>query len=110
MSNKKIGVIGSGSWATAIVKILNNNAPVTNWYFRSKEDIDYIKANHHNPKYLSSVDFDPKKIELFNDVKECIAKSDVLILAIPSAFLHTSLKGITKDDFKNKTIFSAIKG
>jgi glycerol-3-phosphate dehydrogenase (NAD(P)+) len=109
-SSKKIGVIGSGSWATAIVKILNNNEPLVNWYFRNKDDIDYIKANHHNPKYLSSVDFDLKKIELFNDVKECLSKSDVVILAIPSAFLHNSLKGITGEDFKNKIVFSAIKG
>jgi glycerol-3-phosphate dehydrogenase (NAD(P)+) len=109
-NSKKIGVIGSGSWATAIVKILNNNEPLVNWYFRNKDDIDYIKANHHNPKYLSSVDFDLKKIELFNDVKECLAKSDVVILAIPSAFLHNSLKGITKEDFKSKIVFSAIKG
>jgi glycerol-3-phosphate dehydrogenase (NAD(P)+) len=109
-SSKKIGVIGSGSWATAIVKILNNNEPLVNWYFRNQEDIEYIRANHHNPKYLSSVDFDLKKIELFNDVKACLAKSDIVILAIPSAFLHNSLKGITKEDFKNKIVFSAIKG
>jgi glycerol-3-phosphate dehydrogenase (NAD(P)+) len=110
MSKNKIGIIGSGSWATAIAKILINNCDTINWYFRNPDDIAYIKANHHNPKYLSSVDFDVKKIELFNDVKDCIAKSDVLILAIPSAFLHTSLKGIEKGDFKNKVVFSAIKG
>lgn len=108
--NQKIGIIGSGSWATAIVKILSNNCDSLNWFFRNREDIEYIKANHHNPKYLSSVDFDLKKINFFNDVKECISKSDIIILAIPSAFLHTSLKGIAKEDFKNKIVFSAIKG
>lgn len=111
MSGKtKIGIIGSGSWATAIVKILSNNCDGINWYFRNKDDIDFIKANHHNPKYLSSVDFDVEKINFFSDVKECISKSDILILSIPSAFLHASLKGVDKSDFKNKLVFSAIKG
>lgn len=111
MSKKtKIGVIGSGSWATAIVKILSNNCNEINWFFRSKEDIEYISKHHHNPKYLSSVDFDLKKIHLFNDIKECISTSEILILAIPSAFLHASLGSLTKKDFDNKIVFSAIKG
>jgi glycerol-3-phosphate dehydrogenase (NAD(P)+) len=108
--SKKIGVIGSGSWATAIVKILSNNCDTINWYFRNETDVDYIKANKHNPKYLSSVDFDLKKISFFTSVKECISKSDIIILSIPSAFLHTSLKGIEKSDLGNKIVFSAIKG
>lgn len=107
---KKIGIIGSGSWATALVKILSNNCDSINWYFRNEDDVAYIKSNHHNPKYLSSVDFDVKKINFFTSVKECITQSEIIILAIPSAFLHTSLKGIDKSDFKNKIVFSAIKG
>jgi len=109
-NSKKIGIIGSGSWATAIVKILSSNCDTINWYFRNEADVDYIKANKHNPKYLSSVDFDLKKINFFTNVKECVTNSDILILAIPSAFLHTSLKGIDKNDFKTKIVFSAIKG
>lgn len=107
---KSIGVIGSGSWATAIVKILCNNSSHINWYFRSEDDIKYVSEHHHNPKYLSSVDFDLNKIELFSDVKSCIEKSDILILAIPSAFLHKSICEIPKSVFKDKIIFSAIKG
>lgn len=107
---KSIGVIGSGSWATAIVKILSNNSSHINWYFRNEDDIKYVSEHHHNPKYLSSVDFDLNKIELFSDVKSCIEKSDILILAIPSAFLHKSICEIPKSVFKDKIIFSAIKG
>ena len=110
MSKIKIGIVGSGSWATAIAKILMNNCDTINWYFRNPDDIAYIKANRHNPKYLSSVDFDMNKIVLFSDVGDCITKSVVIILAIPSAFLHASLKGISKEHFKNKVVFSAIKG
>jgi glycerol-3-phosphate dehydrogenase (NAD(P)+) len=106
----KIAVIGSGSWATAIVKILSNNCKSINWFFRHAEDIEYIRKHHHNPKYLSSVDFDVNKLNLFNDVKACIADADVVILAIPSAFVHKAMTGLTADDLKNKIVFSAIKG
>lgn len=112
MGNKKhkIGVVGSGSWATAIVKIISNNCDTINWFFRNPEDIDYITKHHHNPKYLSSVDFEIRKLELFNDVKTCVEKSDIVILAIPSAFLHKSICDLPKEIFKDKLVFSAIKG
>ncbi len=106
----QIAVIGGGSWATAIVKILCNNCDTVNWWVRSKETAAHIKKYHHNPNYLSSVEFDIKKIAVDSDLKELISRSDVLIMAIPSAFLKESLSGITKEDLQNKKIFSAIKG
>ena len=107
---KNIAVIGGGSWATALVKMLCNNMESVNWWVRSKETADYIRKYHHNPNYLSSVEFELKKINVSSDLKEIISASDVLIMAIPSAFLKESLAGITKEDLKNKKIFSAIKG
>jgi glycerol-3-phosphate dehydrogenase (NAD(P)+) len=107
---KTIAVIGGGSWATALVKMLCNNMESVNWWVRSKETADYIQKYHHNPNYISSVEFELKKINVSSDLKEIISKSEVLIMAIPSAFLKESLAGITKEDLKNKKIFSAIKG
>jgi glycerol-3-phosphate dehydrogenase (NAD(P)+) len=107
---KNIAVIGGGSWATALVKMLCNNMENVNWWVRSKETADYILKYHHNPNYISSVEFELKKINVSSDLKEIISASDVLIMAIPSAFLKESLAGITKEDLKNKKIFSAIKG
>ena len=107
---KKIAVIGGGSWATAIVKMLCNNCEQVNWWVRNKETADYINKYHHNPNYISSVEFESKKINVSSDLKEIISKSDVLIMAVPSAFLKESLKEISKEDLKGKIIFSAIKG
>ena len=107
---KNIAVIGGGSWATALVKMLCNNMESVNWWVRSKETADYIQKYHHNPNYLSSVEFELKKINVSSDLKAIISTSDVIIMAIPSAFLKESLTGITKEDLKNKKIFSAIKG
>ncbi len=107
---KQIAVIGGGSWATAIVKMLCNNCGQVGWWVRNKETADYIKKYHHNPNYISSVEFEQKKLNVSSDLKKLVAESDVLVMAVPSAFLKESLKGISKEDLKNKKIFSAIKG
>jgi glycerol-3-phosphate dehydrogenase (NAD(P)+) len=105
-----IGIVGGGSWATALAKLLLNNCTQLNWHIRNQADIDYFSQYGNNPKYLTSVEFDTKKISFSSDVKKCIAGSDFIILAIPSAFLHDALKVLDKKDFENKIIFSAVKG
>ncbi|MBI3511075.1 MAG: NAD(P)H-dependent glycerol-3-phosphate dehydrogenase [Bacteroidetes bacterium] len=109
----KIAVIGGGSWATAIIKMLCNNTTTgrkAGWWIRNQETIDYIKKFKHNPNYLSSVELHLEKLGLDTEIKNVVAGYDVLIMAVPAAFLAGSLNGLTKDDFKNKIIFSAIKG
>lgn len=105
----KIAVIGSGSWATALVKILCNNCEQVNWWVRKEEDIQHMKKYHHNPRYLSSVEFEINKLSISNNLNDVINSSDVLILAIPSAFLKESFD-VTPTQISNKIIFSAIKG
>lgn len=110
MQQPNIAVIGGGSWATAIVKLLLNNIEKVFWYMRNKEAIDSIKKFGHNPQYLSSIYFDVNKLYLSDDLKDIISKADYVILAIPAAFINDALKGLTANDFKNKIVFSAIKG
>ncbi|WP_321288549.1 NAD(P)H-dependent glycerol-3-phosphate dehydrogenase [uncultured Sunxiuqinia sp.] len=105
----KIAIIGGGSWATALAKILLNNVESINWYLRSSENIEQFKRYRHNPNYLRGVEFDIDQIVFFNDINQIIEESDVLVLTIPSAFLHDSLKDLTAD-IGNKFIVSAIKG
>jgi glycerol-3-phosphate dehydrogenase (NAD(P)+) len=110
MKFPKIGMIGSGSWATALSKLLLNNSESINWFIRSKTDISYFTENSNNPKYLTSVDFDVKRIHFTDSIKECIKNSDFIILAVPSAFLHNTLREMTADELKGKVFFSAVKG
>lgn len=105
----KIAVIGGGSWATAIVKMLSENLTEIAWYMRNESALEEIKVNYHNPNYLSSVEFDVDQLRLTNDINKAISYADYVIFAIPSAFLsqemtnlHVSLEG--------KVIVSAIKG
>jgi len=108
--NLKIAVIGSGSWATALVKILLNSVNGITWFTRKQEDVEYIKKYKHNPRYLSSVEFDTDKIQLTTDINVAIKENDIIILAIPSAFCHSTLVNLNKDVLSSKIIFSAIKG
>lgn len=109
-TEKKIAVIGGGSWATAIVKMLCNNAPTIYWWIRNNTTVEHIQKYKHNPNYLTSVEFDTQKLQLDSSIKSIVSKADVLIMAVPSAFLKDALKGLNKEDFKGKQIFSAIKG
>src|SRR6056297_2461611 len=103
------GVFGGGSWGTAIVKMLTENLDQVNWYMRSDSAIRHIKKEWHNPNYLSSVEFDVDQLAMSHDINEVVEASDVLIFAIPSAFLERELQNLTAS-LKDKIIFSAIKG
>lgn len=105
-----ISVIGGGSWATAIVKILSNNVNQINWWVRSKETAEFIVKYRHNPNYLSDVEINLDKVRITTDIKEAIHASSTIILAVPSAFLKDSLSGVKPDDFSGRSVFSAIKG
>ncbi|WP_163718409.1 NAD(P)H-dependent glycerol-3-phosphate dehydrogenase [Mangrovibacterium lignilyticum] len=105
----KIAIVGSGSWATALAKILLNNVDRIGWYFRNPDSIEQFKRFKHNPSYLRGVEFDINRIDFYSDINETFEKSDVLVLAIPSAFLDRSLCDMTVD-ISNKYIVSAIKG
>jgi glycerol-3-phosphate dehydrogenase (NAD(P)+) len=108
--NPRIGVIGNGSWATALVKILTNSGHEVNWWIRNASSIESIKQRRHNPHYLPSAYFDVSLLNLFNDVKEVAANSDLLVLAVPSAYIQSALEPLSKDAFRNKKVLSAIKG
>ena len=109
-STKQIAVIGGGSWATAIVKMLCNNATQVHWWVRNPITAEHIKKHKHNPDYLTSVEFETNKLVLNTDLKEVVSKADILIMVVPSAFLKDALKELTSEEFKNKQVFSAIKG
>ncbi len=107
--NLKFAVIGGGSWATAIAKMLCVNLKEISWYMRNEDAIAHIKTHHHNPNYLSSVEFDIKKLKLTSNINEAVAYADYIIFAIPSAFLSGELKNLT-ESLESKVVFSAIKG
>ncbi|AKA34849.1 NAD(P)H-dependent glycerol-3-phosphate dehydrogenase [Flagellimonas lutaonensis] len=105
----KIAVLGGGSWGTAIVKMLTENLDTVYWYIRNTNAIEYIKKEGHNPNYLTSVELHTEYLKLTDDINEAVKNSDLLIFAIPSAFLSAELDKLNKP-LTDKIIFSAIKG
>jgi glycerol-3-phosphate dehydrogenase (NAD(P)+) len=106
----KVAVIGGGSWATALVKILSENNIKVNWWLRNKEDVHYIKQFHINPNYLSDIQINLKKVKPNSDLLRTIEDSKIIILAIPSAFIKDVLMQLPPASLKDKIVISAIKG
>lgn len=106
----RFGVLGSGSWATALVKILSENLSQVNWYVRNPVSLHHLEQFGHNPKYLQSVSFPKEKLNLFGELDRFIEQTDILIVAVPAAFLHETLGTVDPTCFKDKSVISAIKG
>jgi len=106
----QIGIIGSGSWATAIAKIITDNGHAINWWVRQSENITYFKKRHHNPHYLRNVFFDTTKINFSDDVVEVVKQSAIIIMAVPSIHIESVLQAVPSDLLKEKKVISAIKG
>lgn len=107
--NKKIGVLGGGSWATSIIKMLCENVGSVNWWMRNEEVINHIKTYGHNPNYISDAELKKEKLELSSNINEVVKNSDYIVLAIPSVFLKETLKKLIIP-LKDKVVISAIKG
>ena len=105
----RVAIIGSGSWATALAKILIYNLPELNWFIRKQESIDLFKKFRHNPNYLRSVEFEMSRINFYSDINEVVENSDILVFVTPSAFLKDTLKHLTVP-IGERYVVSAIKG
>ena len=108
-TNKKIAVLGGGSWATALVKILSNNTTELLWWMRNQDAVNYIKETKHNPNYLSSVPINTEIVNVTSDLKTACEQADIIVLAVPSAFVHETLSSL-QINLSSEIFFSAVKG
>jgi glycerol-3-phosphate dehydrogenase (NAD(P)+) len=108
----KVAMIGGGSWATAIIKMLSDNFTEKEifWWMRNIEAISHLQKYRHNPNYLSSVEIRIPEENISADITQVIGSADYIILNVPAAFLKETLSGITPEHLKGKKIISAIKG
>jgi glycerol-3-phosphate dehydrogenase (NAD(P)+) len=108
----KIAMIGGGSWATAIIKMLSDNftSKEIYWWMRNAEAITHLQKYKHNPNYLSSVEIRIPEENISSNLEQIIGAADYIILNVPAAFLKETLQGITADQLSGKKIISAIKG
>ena len=106
-----VGLLGSGSWATAIVKILlEKKDRHINWWVREEEAIPVLMEEKHNPLYLSEAYIDTERTCISSDIKEVVGMSDEIYLVVPSAFIAKALSELPKEMLQGKRFISAVKG
>ncbi|MDB5260844.1 MAG: glycerol-3-phosphate dehydrogenase [Adhaeribacter sp.] len=107
---ERIAVIGGGSWATALVKILSENKAQVSWWLRNQNDVEHLLRFHHNPRYLSGVNFNLAYVKPTIQLAECIREAKWVILAVPAAFVKAALSVLPPEAFTGKILVSAVKG
>ena len=105
----RVAMVGSGSWATALVKLLLNHQESIGWFIRNQKNIDKIVRHSHNPYYLQSVYLDPKRLNMSTDINTVIGNADIIVFCTPSAYLLNILNEVTVP-MEDKFIVSAVKG
>jgi glycerol-3-phosphate dehydrogenase (NAD(P)+) len=106
----QIGIIGNGSWGTALAKILTDNGKKIHWWVRNEEAIASLQTRRHNPHYLTSVTFAPDTIIPTNDIEAMAAQCDTIVVAVPSAYANDVISKVPPHVWKTKQVVSAIKG
>lgn len=104
------GIIGNGSWATALAKVLTDNGNYVHWWMRKESATKHLRERHHNPNYLSSVVFPHDSINPTTNLQEVIHNSEKILLVTPSAYMEPILEALPKNIFNGKIIISAVKG
>ncbi len=107
---EKIAVIGSGSWGTALIKVLLDNEQRVGWWVRNEESATHIAQYHRNPNYLSYLELPAERLDISTNLNAVIQDASHLVFAVPAAFLHDAMKDIQPEMLQNKIIISAIKG
>ncbi len=106
----QIGIIGNGSWGTALAKILTDNGLKIHWWVRNQEAVNFLKQRHHNPHYLTSVHFVADTILPTTNLSFVLNQCDTVIIAVPSAYAQGVIEQVPAGQWQNKNIISAIKG
>ena len=102
-------VVGHGSWATALVKVLTMNELLVGWYVHNTEVLESLRIEGRNCRYLSEIEFDLTRLRLFDDLNTAISESDIIFLVTPAAYLKCYLSGLNVS-LKEKMVVSAVKG
>ncbi|MFV0151672.1 NAD(P)H-dependent glycerol-3-phosphate dehydrogenase [Empedobacter falsenii] len=109
LSNRKVGLIGNGSWATAIAKMLNKNLETFNWWVKDEYVKGHLERNRHNPNYLTDVEFKSEKLKISTDINEVVANSDIIFIVVPSIYVTDCLSKLTVP-LTDKFVVTSIKG
>ena len=103
-------MVGGGSWATALVKILSEGNVQIRWWLRNAADVEHIQKYGHNPSYLSDVQVNSRKVHTFHRIPEALEGTTHIIVAVPAAFVQDAMREARPEHLAGRTVVSAIKG
>ncbi|MFM7672140.1 MAG: NAD(P)H-dependent glycerol-3-phosphate dehydrogenase [Bacteroidota bacterium] len=106
----RLGVIGSGSWATALAKVLTDNGHSIAWWVRENSIIDSFQRKRHNPRHLTSTRFPIERIQFSTDINLVLQASDWILIAVPAAYCESALRQSDPTAWNGKKVISAVKG
>ena len=106
----RIAVIGSGSWATALAKILVDNGHFIRWWVREASIVDFFQRKKHNPRHLTSTHFPTEQIQFATDLNVVLNESDLILIVVPAAYIESALGASDPVAWKGKKVISAVKG
>jgi glycerol-3-phosphate dehydrogenase (NAD(P)+) len=106
----KLCIVGAGSWATALCKIFSDAGAHVCWWFHREEDAALFQETGHNPRYLSDIDFSARSVQAETDLSLAIRNCDIILIAVPSAYVSSVLKNLPSGLFKDKKVITSVKG
>lgn len=92
------------------MKLLSGNKEQVGWWVRRQTTIDHIAKYGHNPDYTTGAQLDASRLLMDTDIRTVVKEADVVVFAVPSAFLKAALDQLEPDALDGKTCFSAVKG
>lgn len=105
-----LGIIGGGSWSTAIAKMLTDNGHTVNWWMRDTTAADLLNRSGHNARYLPSVHFKKGSVKATTSLDKVLDECHTLVIGVPSAYAEDMLMSVPAKCWQMKNIVSAIKG
>lgn len=106
----KAAIIGAGSWGTALAKIITDNGHSINWWVHRADTAKYIAEFGHNPRYLQSVEFDKSQLNIYTNLADALAESELIVIATPAAFITSAFENLPANVLSGKIVFTATKG
>lgn len=106
---RKIGVIGAGSWGTALALLANNNGHDVTVWSAIEEEIHMLQKEHEHKDKLPGIPL-PESIQFTIDLKKAIEGKDLLVLAVPSPFTRSTSQKMKEFVTKGQIIVNVAKG
>lgn len=108
MNNMNVAIIGTGAYGLALALSFYENKNKIKMWTKFEEEKQELLVYHENKNVLPNVQI-PEKIEITTDLKYCIEKSNLIVLAIPAGFVDSTMQ-LLAPHIEDQVLCIATKG